>query len=433
MGTKQGDNLSPNCFSIYLNPLLTELKASGIGVSLDNDIISVLAYADDLVLIAENEADLQLLLNILQRWCSKWRLCVNVDKTKIMHFRNKSKPLTEVNFVINGQPLECVGEYKYLGIMMDQFNDFVKTAELLASSAGRALGSVINKVKANKDLGFNSYTTLVDNCVVPILLYGSGVWGSKSYKICENVLLRACRFYSGVHRLAPIPGIQGDFGWLDVKSRWTLESIRLYNRFTKMSNDRLNKKVFLWDKELSENNWSSSLKTVLTDLELDVHWANNTVISMESAKSKIKTKFVRDWEHHCLTKDKLRTYRSFKTEMSTASHLNCNLPKCQRSLISQLRLGILPIRIETGRFTGLNEADRICQLCNQNQIENEAHFMFHCDLYAPYRSELETGIGADFSHMSTVDKFNVVFKHPYKLGRYIENSFRKRREKLYKI
>ncbi len=153
--------------------------------------------------------------------------------------------------------------------------------------------------------------------------------------------------------------------------------------------------------------------------------------TIDLAKSRIKSRLERDWEHQCQTKDKLRTYRSFKTEMGTASHLNCNLPKFQRSLISQLRLGILPIRIETGRFTGLNEAERLCQLCTQNQIENEAHFMFDCNLYAPYRQELETGIGADFSIMNTTDKFNAVFSHPYMLGRYMEKSYRMRREKLY--
>ncbi len=68
-GTKQGDNLSPNCFSLYLNPLLTELKASRVGVSIENSIISVLAYADDLVLVAENESDLQHLIKILENWC----------------------------------------------------------------------------------------------------------------------------------------------------------------------------------------------------------------------------------------------------------------------------------------------------------------------------------------------------------------------------
>ena len=44
------------------------------------------------------------------------------------------------------------------------------------------------KVKANKDLGFYSFTTLFDNCVILILLYGSGVWGQKYYKVCEDVL-----------------------------------------------------------------------------------------------------------------------------------------------------------------------------------------------------------------------------------------------------
>ncbi len=39
---------------------------------------------------------------------------------------------------------------------------------------------------------------------------------TKKYKVCEDVLLRACRFYSGVHRLAPIRGVQGDFGWWDI-------------------------------------------------------------------------------------------------------------------------------------------------------------------------------------------------------------------------
>ncbi len=170
LGTKQGDNLSPNCFSMYLNPLLTELKATGIGVSIENSIISVLAYADDLVLIAENENDLQTLINIVQDWCSKWRLSVNIDKTKIMHFRTKNTPVTETVFIINGYPLECVSEYKYFGVVMNEYLNYDKTAEVLASSAGRALGSVINKVRVNKDLGFNSYTTLVDNCVVPILL-----------------------------------------------------------------------------------------------------------------------------------------------------------------------------------------------------------------------------------------------------------------------
>ncbi len=68
---------------------------------------------------------------------------------------------------------------------------------------------------------------------------------------------------------------------------------------------------------------------------------------------------------------------------NVASHICSNLPKYERSLISQLRLGILPIRIETVRYSNLPvpEQQRICLSCDSNQVANELHFLFHCHLY----------------------------------------------------
>ena len=56
-----------------------------------------------------------------------------------------------------------------------------------------------------------------------------------------------------------------------------------------------------------------------------------------------------------------------------------------RSFIAQLRLGILPLRIETGRFENLKDSltgrfrklkveVRKCQICNLDDIEDEKHF-----------------------------------------------------------
>ena len=51
MGLKQGDNLSPNLFSVYINDLLRTLKETGYGVNLsDITQLCCLAYADDIVL-----------------------------------------------------------------------------------------------------------------------------------------------------------------------------------------------------------------------------------------------------------------------------------------------------------------------------------------------------------------------------------------------
>ena len=62
-GLKQDCVLSPVLFNIFINSLVTDIKALAIGI--DGDKIGILLYADDIVLNAENENDLQLLLDIL--------------------------------------------------------------------------------------------------------------------------------------------------------------------------------------------------------------------------------------------------------------------------------------------------------------------------------------------------------------------------------
>ena len=109
-----------------------------------------------------------------------------------------------------------------------------------------------------------------------------------------------------------------------------------------------------------------------------------------------------------------------------------NLPKYERSLISQLRLGILPIRIETGRYSNLPEQQRICFLCDTNQVENELHFLFHCHLYDVERNQFEQALNISFIELTDKDKFTTVFQHPFMLGRYLRQAIRKRREKLYR-
>ena len=129
----------------------------------------------------------------------------------------------------------------------------------------------------------------------------------------------------------------------------------------------------------------------------------------------------------------MRTYVTFKNNVEVASHIACNLPKYERSLISQLRLGILPLRIETGRYANLNECDRICLLCQQNKIESEAHFLFECDLYDTERNQFVNETDINLAELSTADKFRKVFEHPYRLGRYMKAAIHKRKNKLYKV
>ena len=93
-GIRQGDSLSPTLFAIFINDLAIEVKEKHAGIKIDENLsVPILLYADNIILLAKSESELQKMLNTVYNWCSKWRLKVNSTKTKIMHFRNVKKPM----------------------------------------------------------------------------------------------------------------------------------------------------------------------------------------------------------------------------------------------------------------------------------------------------------------------------------------------------
>ncbi len=236
-GCRQGDVLSPTAFSIIINDLLKELNMSKLGIKLDvNLVVSVLAFADDIVLLAESEENLQKLIDIVHRWSAKWQFIINPEKSQIVHFRNAPKLQTNFVFKLHtgGPTLEKSSSYKYLGVYLDEYLTFTKATDILATAGGRALGAMINKYKSLNDLGYETYTKLFDSLVSPIIDYGSSIGGFKSYQSLEKVQNRATRFFMGVHRFAPILGHVGDMGWDSSRSRWKINMLRLWNRLVGM-------------------------------------------------------------------------------------------------------------------------------------------------------------------------------------------------------
>ena len=71
---------------------------------------------------------------------------INVSKT--MNFRKQCQNRTQFQFKIGDNIIEIKDTYKYLGCILSETLDFTITATALAESAGRALGSLINKYRA---------------------------------------------------------------------------------------------------------------------------------------------------------------------------------------------------------------------------------------------------------------------------------------------
>ena len=211
-GVKQGDTLSPTLFSIYINDLAKVLKESGIGIDVNGYKVCVLLYADDLVLLADNEKDLQTLLDLMHAWCIEWRPSINITKSNIVHFRGSRKKRSNFSFHYGDTSLEYKDEYKYLGIYLDEHLYFTSCINILADSGSRALSALISKLKTLKSTRYKTYTSLFNSQVATILDYCSSIWGFKKASQCDNVQNKAIRYFLGVHKFTPIPALWGEMG-----------------------------------------------------------------------------------------------------------------------------------------------------------------------------------------------------------------------------
>ena len=133
---------------IFGNDLTLGIKSlnCGIPVSLESSI-SILLYADDIVLLSESEANMQIMLDYLGNWCETWGLTINFNKSKVMHFRALSKQSTEYNFKCSSSSIDLIHQYKYLGVLFTEHLDLMQMAKIVAQSASRALGLLISKDK----------------------------------------------------------------------------------------------------------------------------------------------------------------------------------------------------------------------------------------------------------------------------------------------
>ena len=403
IGVKQGDCLSPTLFAIFINDLANKIKDTNLGIKLElgnniNEltILNILLYADDIVCLAENEEDLQAILFETEQWCRKWRLEINLTKTNIMHVRNKNKQQSKFMFLFDKQPVPFCSSYKYLGVNINESLNLNFTIDLHCDAAGRALSAVVAKMIKNGGLPFNVYSMLYSSCVTSVSDYSASITGFCESSTMLKLHLRAIRAFLGVPKNAPGAGVLSEVGLLLPKFRTRLEMIRHYHRMINMPDNRISKKVFHWDKKLNLTTdirtWYSEVGQIFEECNQNMLFSSGQNFDIKTIIKSMTEKFFQlqsqQLSEECSQLPKLRTFILFKDFHQEPSYIYKPLSFFHRRFLAKIRLGCLPLRIETGRYSipRLPEGDRLCLVCDKAgnphpSIESEIHFLFDCNAY----------------------------------------------------
>ena len=116
-GGRQDCVLSPDRFNLYSEVIMRNLEEYP-GIKVGGKNVNNLRYADDTVLIAENEKDLQALLDIIERESLKNGLELNGKKTEVMVISRKAN--ATCNIYVKGTKLRQGETFRYLGTLITQ-------------------------------------------------------------------------------------------------------------------------------------------------------------------------------------------------------------------------------------------------------------------------------------------------------------------------
>ena len=134
-----------------------------------------LLYADDTIILAQSESELQLALDALSEYYKRWFLHVNTSKSKVVIF-SRGKVRKIHIFTFENDIVEVVDEYVYLGTTFDFKNEFRKAQVKQLNQTRRAMYNPLSKTY-QLHLPIDILIELFDQLVLPILSikYGSEV------------------------------------------------------------------------------------------------------------------------------------------------------------------------------------------------------------------------------------------------------------------
>ena len=474
VGVRQGCSLSPLLFNLFLADLQPWLDNNKDSVQLFSRSLSHLLYADDLVILSESPDGLQSNLNSLEEYCKKWKLSVNPQKSKVMIFSNPSSRRCGIqadSFYFGPTKLEVVTEYKYLGVIFSNNGSFQSAKANLEKKSRRALFGM-HSYLSDCSLPPTTSVDLYNKLIEPISSYGSEVWApfclnlngviKSKCPIFDRFLdfpgsrpfLKFCKRILGVHEKACNLAVLGELGQPPPIIPILVKCINFWLHILQSPEGSFLYDAYLCSYETffknGKDKWFQLIKHLSQNYPiLKKFWENHrirnarpTVIKkvLHSFKGQLYCDFKTYWNREISrmadnqgSEGRLTFFRKLKADFRTEEYLNRIKKSKLRSLLTKIRISAHNLAIESGRHKKIPRDQRLCTSCTNATVEDEVHFLLHCDRFAQERIRffviMENYIPG-FETLPDLSKIDLILNRPdvcISAANYIATIFEKRK------
>lgn len=362
-GIKQGCKVSPLLFVLMMNRVIDRMN------KMWTKRWNLLMYADDTIILAENESELTQKINVFKYEIKKLGLEINEEKSQVMVFGEKGKRMDPINNV------KRVEEIKYLGIKLKNEKRMTKNHIKEKIKKGQKFDNWIKYMMRGKLMKAHIGKSIWKGAILPTLNYGMAAMSLKKKEI-ENLEKIQNKVYRGLLEMPKHTACEYLIGEIGSTTHRVRDMENKLGLLKHIMEDTIKLKKTIEEDRGKKVEWIETCERYMEEINLS--WEEFEDMPKDELKKVLRRYKERDWRRNLEKKKSLKYYRGWKKQFGPV-----RIWKSTRRdrVIKRFQANV----ILTNSKVGKTEEDRNCVTCGVK--EDLEHVIKSCRRFEQLRED----------------------------------------------